>query len=117
MRRFSLGLVRDGLVHNVASDAHDQTGRPPTIAAELERAGLGSLAGWLTQAVPAAILDGGRSSARSRSGAGGGAWWLRAGLRGPAEAGRFAAARPQAYAHRALRRVAMCDTARCIESR
>jgi len=59
IRRFSLELVRDGLVHNVASDAHDDSRRPPTIAAELERAGLGSLTGWLTQAVPGAILGGG----------------------------------------------------------
>jgi protein-tyrosine phosphatase len=59
VRRFSLELVRDRLVHNVASDAHDDSRRPPTIAAELERAGLDSLTGWLTQAVPAAILDGG----------------------------------------------------------
>ena len=59
VRRFSLELVRDGLVHNVASDAHDASGRPPTIAGELERAGLGALTEWLTQAVPEAILGGG----------------------------------------------------------
>lgn len=59
VQRFSLELVRDGLVHNVASDAHDQVKRPPSISAELERAGLASLASWLTQAVPAAILGGG----------------------------------------------------------
>lgn len=59
VRRFSLELVRDGLVHNVASDAHDALQRPPSIAAELERAGLGELTDWLTQAVPGAILDGG----------------------------------------------------------
>jgi protein-tyrosine phosphatase len=58
VRRFSLELVRDRLVHNVASDAHDVASRPPTIAAELQRAGLGSLAGWLTDGVPRAILDG-----------------------------------------------------------
>jgi len=58
VRRFSLELVRDGLVHNVASDAHDDSRRPPTIAAELERAGLGSLTAWLTQEVPGAILGG-----------------------------------------------------------
>jgi protein-tyrosine phosphatase len=59
VRRFALGLVRDGLVHNVASDAHDQIRRPPSIVPELERAGLGPLTGWLTQAVPGAILGGG----------------------------------------------------------
>ena len=59
VRRFALELVSEGLVHNVASDAHDAFRRPPTIADELDRAGLGSLAGWLTQDVPAAILRGG----------------------------------------------------------
>lgn len=59
VRRFALELVSDGLVHNVASDAHDESRRPPTIAAELKRAGLAPLAQWLTELVPAAILDGG----------------------------------------------------------
>jgi protein-tyrosine phosphatase len=58
VRRFALGLVRDGLVHNVASDAHDHLRRPPGMAAELERSGLGPLADWLTRSVPTAILDG-----------------------------------------------------------
>jgi protein-tyrosine phosphatase len=58
-RRFALTLARDGLLHNVASDAHDELQRPPAIARELEQAGLGPLADWLTQAIPAAILDGG----------------------------------------------------------
>ncbi len=56
VRRFALGLARDGLIHNVASDAHDHVQRPPSIAAELERAGLAPLADWLTREVPAAIL-------------------------------------------------------------
>jgi protein-tyrosine phosphatase len=59
VRRFSLELVRDRLVHNVASDAHDHSHRPPTIVGEIERAGLGALAEWFTEAVPAAILAGG----------------------------------------------------------
>ena len=42
VRRFALGLVGDGLVHNVASDAHDHLGRPPGIAAELRRGASGS---------------------------------------------------------------------------
>ena len=61
VRRFALGLVRDGLVHNVASDAHDHVKRPPQIAAELERAGLAPLTDWLTRAVPTAILSDGAS--------------------------------------------------------
>jgi protein-tyrosine phosphatase len=57
-RRLALTLAREGLLHNVASDAHDTVNRPPEIAAELERAGLAPLAQWLTGAVPGAILDG-----------------------------------------------------------
>jgi protein-tyrosine phosphatase len=59
VRRFSLELVRDELVHNVASDAHDEVKRPPTISGEVERAGLAALAEWFTDAVPSAILSGG----------------------------------------------------------
>lgn len=59
VRRFALELARAAMIHNVASDAHDLTRRQPGIATELEQAGLGPLADWLTQAVPAAILDGG----------------------------------------------------------
>jgi protein-tyrosine phosphatase len=58
VRRFALELVRSGMAHNVASDAHDELKRPPSIAAELERAGLDPLSGWLTRDVPAAILAG-----------------------------------------------------------
>jgi protein-tyrosine phosphatase len=58
-RRLALALAREGLLHNVASDAHDAVNRTPEIAAELERSGLAPLAPWLTGAVPAAILDGG----------------------------------------------------------
>ncbi len=57
VRRFALGLIRDGLVHNIASDAHDHAHRPPTIAAEIRHAGLDSLADWLTCQVPEAILE------------------------------------------------------------
>lgn len=56
VRRFSLKLARDGMIHNVASDAHDHSQRPPGMSAELERAGLGALARWLTVEVPGAIL-------------------------------------------------------------
>jgi protein-tyrosine phosphatase len=58
VQRFAEQLVRYGLVHNVASDAHDAVQRPPGMAAELADADLESLADWLTRAVPAAILDG-----------------------------------------------------------
>jgi protein-tyrosine phosphatase len=59
VRRFALELAREGLVHNVVSDAHDHIKRPPGMRAALERSGLDALAQWLTLEVPGAILDGG----------------------------------------------------------
>ncbi len=58
VRRFALALFRDGLAHNVTSDAHDPIRRRPSIAAELDRAGLQGLTPWLTEEVPGAILAG-----------------------------------------------------------
>lgn len=58
VQRYARALAEAGLIHNVASDAHDLRTRPPGIAAELESAGLAPLAEWLTQQVPRAILDG-----------------------------------------------------------
>jgi protein-tyrosine phosphatase len=58
-RRLACALAHEGLLHNVASDAHDVTNRTPAIAPQLEQAGLGPLAQWLTVAVPAAVLAGG----------------------------------------------------------
>lgn len=60
VRRFALDLAREGMVHDVASDAHDLVRRPPGIAAELEAAGLGALVAYATQTVPAAIIAGER---------------------------------------------------------
>jgi protein-tyrosine phosphatase len=58
VRRFALELVQEGMVHNVASDAHDDSQRAPGTSLEIDRAGLGPLGQWLTEAVPAAILAG-----------------------------------------------------------
>lgn len=58
VRGFALRLFEQGLVHNVASDAHDHATRAPGMAQEIEHAGLGALADWLTADVPAAILEG-----------------------------------------------------------
>ncbi|HST54357.1 MAG TPA: CpsB/CapC family capsule biosynthesis tyrosine phosphatase [Solirubrobacteraceae bacterium] len=58
VRRFTEELVREQLVHNVVSDAHDLVRRPPGMTAELAQAGLGELAQWLTVEVPGAILAG-----------------------------------------------------------
>ena len=63
-RRFAVLLLREGLVHNVASDAHDAKRRPPDLRAGLraaERAvpGVRALLDHFTDAVPRAVLDGG----------------------------------------------------------
>lgn len=58
VRRFAMQMVAEGLVHNVASDAHDVNRRPPSITTKLAHAGLGGQVDWLTQQVPAAILGG-----------------------------------------------------------
>lgn len=57
-RELGLWMAREGLLHNVTSDAHDDVNRPPVLAANVDRAGLGVLREWLTEAVPAAILAG-----------------------------------------------------------
>ncbi len=69
VRRFTAGLLRDGLVHVVASDAHDTERRPPGLRAgfaalERDLPGLGEQAEWLTQLVPRALLDGAPLPAR-----------------------------------------------------
>ncbi len=58
VQRFAQELADARMIHNVASDAHDLERRPPGIVPELEQAGLLALAEWLTEEVPAAILDG-----------------------------------------------------------
>jgi protein-tyrosine phosphatase len=58
VRRFALELAQEDMVHNVSSDAHNHTHRPPGMAVELEHAGLGALVDWLTVQVPAAVLMG-----------------------------------------------------------
>jgi protein-tyrosine phosphatase len=64
VRRFALELMREELAHNVTSDAHDVSNRAPGLREELAEAGLAPLTEWLTEAVPAAILDGGEIPAR-----------------------------------------------------
>lgn len=58
VRAFAFELAASGLIHNVASDAHDAIRRPPGIRAELEAAGLASQCEWWTTAVPAALIAG-----------------------------------------------------------
>jgi protein-tyrosine phosphatase len=62
-RRFSLVLLREGLVHDIASDSHDATRRPPDMRlgladAATELSGLEELWQWLTHDAPTAILEG-----------------------------------------------------------
>ena len=64
VQRFTFELVEAGLVHNIASDAHNADRRPPGVLAEIEEAegelpGLAQHAEWLCEQVPRAILDGG----------------------------------------------------------
>ena len=59
VQRFALKMAREKLIHNVTSDTHDTVRRPPGMAVELRKAGLGPLEEWLTEEVPTAILDGG----------------------------------------------------------
>ncbi len=63
VRALSERLLADGLVHDVASDAHDAERRPPALrsclrAAEGRLPALAGLAPWLTESVPEAILSG-----------------------------------------------------------
>ena len=64
VKRYALELAREGLIHNVTSDAHDTERRPPGLSGAIEAAGLASLGDWLTHEVPAAILSGGMIPAR-----------------------------------------------------
>jgi protein-tyrosine phosphatase len=63
VRTFTVEMLRDGLVHDVASDAHDHIHRPPGLVAgfaELkeELPGIDQYAAWYTVTSPVAILAG-----------------------------------------------------------
>jgi protein-tyrosine phosphatase len=63
VRRFTIDLLREQLVHSVCSDAHDHVRRPPTIADAFthlarELPDIADQAEWLTRLAPAAILAG-----------------------------------------------------------
>ncbi len=62
-RRTAIQMLRAGLVHCIASDAHDTDRRPPDLlrgirAAEADVPGLADRTAWMTEEVPAAILEG-----------------------------------------------------------
>lgn len=58
VQRFAEELLEAGLVHTVASDAHDAVRRPPGISNALAAAGHVDLVPLLGQEIPAAILAG-----------------------------------------------------------
>jgi protein-tyrosine phosphatase len=63
VRKFSLELLYDGLVHDVASDAHDHLHRPPDLltgfeSAEADLPGIRGQASWFTVTAPVAIVTG-----------------------------------------------------------
>ena len=63
VRKFSLELLYDGLVHSVATDAHDHLHRPPDLrsgfeSAEADLPGISAQANWFTVTAPVAIVTG-----------------------------------------------------------
>jgi protein-tyrosine phosphatase len=63
VKKFTLELFRRGLVHNIASDAHDARRRSPALRPALEAAtaalpGLDQWVDWMTVDVPGAIVRG-----------------------------------------------------------
>ena len=58
VRRFTTDLLRQGLAHVVASDAHDAVKRPPGQTAGFAALGVETQRQWMTEDVPRAILDG-----------------------------------------------------------
>lgn len=58
VEKLARSMADEGLAHVIASDAHDAGRRPPGLAQPLIDGGYGHLAGWATEAVPAAILAG-----------------------------------------------------------
>jgi protein-tyrosine phosphatase len=58
VRSYAERMLEAGLVHSVASDAHDALRRPPGLAGPLRAAGLRELVPLLAHEAPAAILAG-----------------------------------------------------------
>jgi protein-tyrosine phosphatase len=64
VQRCARTLMAEGLVHVIASDAHDTRRRPPGLSEHVVEAGFGAQTEYLTDIVPAAILSGGPIPAR-----------------------------------------------------
>jgi protein-tyrosine phosphatase len=60
VRRFAEQMLDDGLVHVIASDAHDVDRRSPGLRESAVAARVGSRLDWLVDHIPAAILAGDR---------------------------------------------------------
>jgi protein-tyrosine phosphatase len=63
VRTFTIEMLRGGLVHDVASDAHDHIHRPPALVygfedVKTELPGIERHAAWYTVTSPVAILAG-----------------------------------------------------------
>lgn len=76
VRAFTVELLRRGLVHDVASDAHDHLHRPPGLVSgfgkvEEEIPGVAAHAPWFTVTAPVAILAGNPLPPRPELGAAG----------------------------------------------
>jgi protein-tyrosine phosphatase len=72
VRKFTLEMIRSGLVHNIASDAHDARGRRPDMGPALrelssEFSRIAGYGAWLTEQVPAALLEGSSPPIRPRA--------------------------------------------------
>jgi protein-tyrosine phosphatase len=82
VRRFALAMLKEGLVHNVASDAHDPTIRAPDLSIAIdvidkELPGGEAHGRWLTQEAPAAVLAGETLPSRPQSPSGPRSRWFR----------------------------------------
>ena len=58
VQRFAVAMADEGLIHNVASDAHDCKRRPPDLGPLIELAGLTEHRALLCETSPQAIIDG-----------------------------------------------------------
>lgn len=58
VQRFARKLMAEGLIHVVASDAHDVQRRPPGLREHIVEAGFETQVDYLTEIVPAALLAG-----------------------------------------------------------
>jgi len=62
--KYAKWALDEGLAHDVSTDAHDTTRRPPVLAEPLRESGYAWLADWATRDAPEAILEGRELPAR-----------------------------------------------------